>query len=207
MSALRARRRRAGSGRARGDRAQAAAPPPLAAALAALAADDADRNFGARQPARSPAARPRAARRLPHCHRRPVLDHERHRRRRAPRLRCARGRRHARPPHSTSAPPSARPRSMAPPRRPIVPGSGGTLVVHHNAPFLPHALWALGRARVRGRRVIGYWAWEFPRVPDSWRLSLRYLHEVWVPSELAPASPSLPRPICRCTSCRIRCRR
>ncbi len=72
-----------------------------------------------------------------------------------------------------------------PPRRAIVPGSGGTLVVHHNAPFLPHALWALGRARVRGRRVIGYWAWEFPRIPDSWRLSLPYLHEVWVPSELA----------------------
>jgi len=72
-----------------------------------------------------------------------------------------------------------------PARRAMVPGSGGTLVVHHNAPFLPHALWALGRNRVRGRRVVGYWAWEFPRVPDSWRLSLPYLHEVWVPSELA----------------------
>jgi len=69
-------------------------------------------------------------------------------------------------------------------RRAIVPGSGGTLVVHHNAPFLPHALWALGRARVRGRRVIGYWAWEFPRIPDAWLPSLRYLHEVWVPREL-----------------------
>ena len=72
----------------------------------------------------------------------------------------------------------------APQRRPVVAGSGGTLVVHHNAPFLPHALWAIGRARVRGRRVIGYWAWEFPRIPDSWLPSLRYLHEVWVPSEL-----------------------
>jgi glycosyltransferase involved in cell wall biosynthesis len=72
----------------------------------------------------------------------------------------------------------------APARRAIVPGSAGTLVVHHNAPFLPHALWALGRTRVRGRRVVGYWAWEFPRIPDSWRPSLRYLHEIWVPSEL-----------------------
>ncbi len=72
----------------------------------------------------------------------------------------------------------------AQPRRPIVPGSGGTLVVHHNAPFLPHALWAFGRARVRGRRVVGYWAWEFPRIPDYWLPSLRYLHEIWVPSEL-----------------------
>ncbi len=71
-----------------------------------------------------------------------------------------------------------------PPRRPIVPGSGGTLVVHHNAPFLPHALWTLGRARVRGRRIVGYWAWEFPRIPDYWLPSLRDLHEIWVPSEL-----------------------
>jgi len=73
----------------------------------------------------------------------------------------------------------------APARRPIVPGTGGTLVVHHNAPFLPHALWALGRARVRGRRIVGYWAWEFPRIPNSWLPSLRYLHGIWVPSELA----------------------
>jgi glycosyltransferase involved in cell wall biosynthesis len=72
----------------------------------------------------------------------------------------------------------------APVRRAIVPGSGGSLIVHHNAPFLPRALWALGRTRVRGRRIIGYWAWEFPRIPDHWLPSLRYLHEVWVPSEL-----------------------
>ena len=44
-------------------------------------------------------------------------------------------------------------------------------------------LWALGRARIRGRRVIGYWAWEFPQVPESWQPSFRYLHEIWVPSE------------------------
>jgi glycosyltransferase involved in cell wall biosynthesis len=75
-------------------------------------------------------------------------------------------------------------------RRPIVPGTGGTLVVHHNAPFLPRALWALGRARVRGRRVVGYWAWDVPRIPESWRPSLRYLHEVWVPSELARTAVS-----------------
>ena len=77
-----------------------------------------------------------------------------------------------------------------PARRAIVPDSGGTLVVHHNAPFLPHALWALGRARVRGRRVIGYWAWEFPRIPDSWLPSLRYAHEIWVPSELTRVAVS-----------------
>ncbi len=75
-------------------------------------------------------------------------------------------------PLSTSAALSAKAEIEGPPRRAIVPGTGGTLVVHHNAPFLPHALWALGRARVRGRRVIGYWAWEFPRIPDSWLAEL-----------------------------------
>ncbi len=66
-------------------------------------------------------------------------------------------------------------------RRTIAPGSG-SLIVHHNGPYLPHALWALGRARVRGRRIVGYWAWELPRLPDEWRASFRYLHEIWVPS-------------------------
>lgn len=66
-------------------------------------------------------------------------------------------------------------------RRPVTPGAG-SLIVHHNGPYLPHALWALGRARIRGRRIIGYWAWELPRLPDGWQASMRYLHEIWVPS-------------------------
>ena len=66
-------------------------------------------------------------------------------------------------------------------RRAIAPG-GGTLIVHHNGPFVPHALWALGRERIRGRRIVGYWAWELPQLPPLWRLSFRYVHEVWVPS-------------------------
>jgi glycosyltransferase involved in cell wall biosynthesis len=66
-------------------------------------------------------------------------------------------------------------------RRALVPGAG-SLIVHHNGPYLPHALWALGRAQVRGRRIIGYWAWELPRLPHAWHASFRYLHEIWVPS-------------------------
>ena len=66
-------------------------------------------------------------------------------------------------------------------RRALAPGNG-SLIVHHNGPFMPHALWALGRARVRSRRIIGYWAWELPRLPDDWQPSFRYVHEVWVPS-------------------------
>jgi glycosyltransferase involved in cell wall biosynthesis len=66
-------------------------------------------------------------------------------------------------------------------RRALGPGTG-TLMVHHNGPFMPHALWALGRARVRARRIVGYWAWELPRLPADWQPCFRYVHEIWVPS-------------------------
>jgi glycosyltransferase involved in cell wall biosynthesis len=65
--------------------------------------------------------------------------------------------------------------------RALTPGAG-SLIVHINAPYVPHALWALGRARVAGRRIIGYWAWELPHLPPAWRLAVPFVHEVWVPS-------------------------
>ena len=66
-------------------------------------------------------------------------------------------------------------------RRTLSPGSG-SLIVHHNGPFMSHAMWALGRARICGRRIIGYWAWELPRLPPMWRPGFRFVHEIWVPS-------------------------
>jgi glycosyltransferase involved in cell wall biosynthesis len=60
---------------------------------------------------------------------------------------------------------------------------GGTLIVHLNAPHLPLALAIIGRRRVRGRRIVGYWAWELDILPSSWERGLGYVHEVWVPSE------------------------
>jgi len=66
-------------------------------------------------------------------------------------------------------------------RRALNPG-GGSLIVHHNGPFMPHAMWALGRAQIQRRRIIGYWAWELPQLPPVWRAGLRFVHEVWVPS-------------------------
>jgi glycosyltransferase involved in cell wall biosynthesis len=68
------------------------------------------------------------------------------------------------------------PAAVAPPR-------GAPLVVHVNAPLLPLALRHLPRGFVRGRRVIGYWAWELPTVPAGWRLGARFVHEIWVPSQ------------------------
>lgn len=60
--------------------------------------------------------------------------------------------------------------------------SGGTMIVHINAPYLPLALLAMGRAATRSKRVIGYWSWELPRIPESWRVGCPFVHEIWVPS-------------------------
>ncbi len=59
---------------------------------------------------------------------------------------------------------------------------GVPLLLHANAPVLPWALLHLPRRLVRGRRVIGYWAWELPVVPGSWRIGLGFVHEIWAPS-------------------------
>lgn len=60
-------------------------------------------------------------------------------------------------------------------------GTGRILLVV-NAPYVPYALWLIGRRCVRSKRVIAYWAWEQPRVPQSWRRGLPYVHAVAVPS-------------------------
>lgn len=64
----------------------------------------------------------------------------------------------------------------------IIEGEG-TLVVHVNAPLMGLALSQLGRKRLKGRYVVGYWAWELPRVPDEWKYGLPFVHEIWVPSQ------------------------
>lgn len=58
----------------------------------------------------------------------------------------------------------------------------GTLILHVNAPWVPFALWLLGRRLVRGKRVIGYWHWELPEVPKDWRAGYTFVQEVWVPT-------------------------
>ena len=59
---------------------------------------------------------------------------------------------------------------------------GAPLLLHVNAPLVPWALRRLPRALVRGRRIVGYWAWELPVVPESWRVGLPFVHEIWAPS-------------------------
>jgi glycosyltransferase involved in cell wall biosynthesis len=69
-----------------------------------------------------------------------------------------------------------------------LPPRGVPLVLHINAPSLPAALLRLPRSLVRGRRVIGYWAWELPTLPPDWRLGARFVHEVWAPSRFTAAA-------------------
>ena len=59
---------------------------------------------------------------------------------------------------------------------------GAPLVLHVNAPLLPAALLRLPRGLLRGRRIVGYWAWELETVPPIWRHGARFVHEVWAPS-------------------------
>ena len=61
--------------------------------------------------------------------------------------------------------------------------AGVPLVFHVNAPMLPYTLLRLPRQLLRGRRVIGYWAWELPRVPDTWRPAFGFVHEIWALSQ------------------------
>jgi glycosyltransferase involved in cell wall biosynthesis len=85
-----------------------------------------------------------------------------------------------------------------------LPPPGVPLVIHVNSPHMAAALLGLPRRLVQGRRVIGYWAWDLPVVPDAWRAGLRFVHEVWVPSRftqsaLAPLLPGrlrrVPHPV------------
>lgn len=68
------------------------------------------------------------------------------------------------------------------------PREGAALLLHVNAPQLPLALLRLGRGSVRGRRVVGCWAWELPQVSDDWRPGAALVHEAWVPSRFTAAA-------------------
>ena len=80
------------------------------------------------------------------------------------------------------------------------PPPAAPLLVHVNPPSLPWALLQLPRGMLQGRRVIGYWAWELPVVPESWRVGLDFVHEIWVLSQftrdavakLLPAHSNIP---------------
>ena len=63
-----------------------------------------------------------------------------------------------------------------------MPPPGAALALHVNAPHVAAALLRLPRRLVRGRRVIGCWAWELPEISPEWRTGVPFVHEAWVPS-------------------------
>ncbi len=77
---------------------------------------------------------------------------------------------------------------------PGAPPPGTPLVMHVNGPMLPLAMLRLGRAMLRHRRIIGYWAWELPVAPPDWHAGLPFVHELWVPSAFTAGAlePLLP---------------
>jgi glycosyltransferase involved in cell wall biosynthesis len=82
------------------------------------------------------------------------------------------------------------------PGSPAIAGEAGTLILHINGPYMPYVAWRLGRAFLSGRRIIGYWAWELPRMGPDWQRGLRQVHEIWVPSRFTmdalPANVAVP---------------
>jgi glycosyltransferase involved in cell wall biosynthesis len=74
------------------------------------------------------------------------------------------------------------------------PPPGAPLVLHVNAPHVAAALLRMPRGFLRGRRVIGCWAWELPVAPPDWATGVRFVHEVWVPSRFTAEAiePLLP---------------
>ena len=58
----------------------------------------------------------------------------------------------------------------------------GCLVLHVNSPFVPLALWRIGRSVVTQKLVLGCWAWELPTMPAEWLAGVPFVHRVLVPS-------------------------
>ena len=63
--------------------------------------------------------------------------------------------------------------------------SGGTLIVHFNAPEIERALVLLENWRGSARRIIGMWVWEMTVTPPDWQPATRWLSEIWVPSRFS----------------------
>jgi hypothetical protein len=84
--------------------------------------------------------------------------------------------------------------AVDPIRPSALPPPGVPLAIHVNPPTLPLALLRLPRGLLRGRRVIGCWAWELPVVPDEWRPGAAFAHEAWMPSRFCAdaVEPLLP---------------
>jgi glycosyltransferase involved in cell wall biosynthesis len=72
--------------------------------------------------------------------------------------------------------------SVVPTFRAELPRHAALLAVV-NAPALPVGLLRHTRTLLAGKRVIGLWAWELQVLPADWRYGLKFVHEIWAPSQ------------------------
>jgi glycosyltransferase involved in cell wall biosynthesis len=56
------------------------------------------------------------------------------------------------------------------------------LFVNINAPYLKYTFHLLGAPFLKHKRVTGYWAWELPRAPETWRAGFARVHDAAAPS-------------------------
>src|SRR5262249_47876512 len=59
----------------------------------------------------------------------------------------------------------------------------GTLVLAVNPPQGAHYLRSVARRLRKGKRIVGYWWWEYPSFPERWRRFVGEFDEVWVSSK------------------------
>ncbi len=73
--------------------------------------------------------------------------------------------------------------------RAAAPAPGPGIVILHVSGFLMAlAMLRLGRRFLRGKTIIGYWAWELPDLTEDWLGGLAFAHEIWVPSRFVAES-------------------
>jgi glycosyltransferase involved in cell wall biosynthesis len=68
------------------------------------------------------------------------------------------------------------------------PGEGGLAVIQLNPPELPAGLFAMGRRLLKGKKIIGYWTWEMPKIPEDWKIAFDLVDEIWVPTRFVAGS-------------------
>jgi glycosyltransferase involved in cell wall biosynthesis len=68
------------------------------------------------------------------------------------------------------------------------PAGGEVILSHLNPPELARLIQLTWGRFLKGRRHIGYWAWELPVAPTNWRQACDYVDEIWTPSEFTARS-------------------
>lgn len=64
----------------------------------------------------------------------------------------------------------------------------GTLIFLINPPVIPLTLMKLGKQLVAQKRLVGYFAWELPRVSLDWIPGLKFVHDIIAPSRFTAQS-------------------